>query len=325
MLLRSRFMYLGIVALIVCQISACGKDTPTLAPTLGLTVSDIIPKPSSSIEVGTSLALSVNVSVPQGLTVSYQWKAAYGKVSNPKEQAVVYTSPNLPYSEPEIVTVTITAGQQNISRSAAFQIVPAGTSAKTSVAVSTGEPSSSTGVVSSTLTPVTIPQTTTTGSGVTTSTANQSTLSSTPPSLAVTLSVASVRITAPQGTLTCAKPSEPFCTFEIRGEATGVSPDWRIYTFVYPVDPVGAGWYIQRLANLRSDGTWVQSPAYLGNENYPATTGDTLEIRAVIVHKDATYKDKKLRELPTGTALDAVENIDGFVIASDPITLKVQR
>ena len=117
----------------------------------------------------------------------------------------------------------------------------------------------------------------------------------------------------------------------IAGKAGGVGSylDLRMYIFVFPVNPPGAGWYLQNSpAAIETSGDWAQSPSYLGSGGAPAETGQTLKIRAALVTKDATFNDKKLEDLAKSggvTVLSAVEDIEGIVAISDSIDVTITR
>lgn len=136
-----------------------------------------------------------------------------------------------------------------------------------------------------------------------------------------------VRIIAPQDTLSCINP-EAWCQFEIRGIAGGDISfnEFRIYTFVFPVQPPGAGWYPQHpRAIVQSNGDWIQSSAYLGDAKNPVQAGHTLRIRAALVQESATFNGTELSDLQGGTALNAVEDIDGIVALSNVVFLVVHK
>lgn len=102
-----------------------------------------------------------------------------------------------------------------------------------------------------------------------------------------------ISITSPVETLSCTG-EEPFCTWETTGTTKYLTtrPDFqdlRLYVLVFPVNPGGSGFYIQILPGSiqPSDGTWQQSPAYLGHAGAPVAAGHTLKIVAVIVSSDA--------------------------------------
>ena len=117
----------------------------------------------------------------------------------------------------------------------------------------------------------------------------------------------------------------------IEGTAGGVDGfvNKRIYVFVYPVMPPGAGWYLQKSpANIGLKGDWTQSPSYIGSDVAPAVTGNTLKIRAVLVTKDATYDGEKLDDLADSdklVVLTVIEDIEGIITLSDPVDLIVSR
>jgi len=143
-----------------------------------------------------------------------------------------------------------------------------------------------------------------------------------------------VKITYPAdgGILTCTNPVEDgSCLFNPSGTTGGVGSfnNLRLYVFVFPVNPPGAGWYLQKSpAAIESNGNWAQSPSALGDEKSSAVNGHTLRIRAVLVTRDATLNGRKLEDLAKSKeliVLSAVEDIDGIVAISDVIDLTLAR
>lgn len=133
-------------------------------------------------------------------------------------------------------------------------------------------------------------------------------------------------IQEPQQNLNCRK-SDNTCWFNMQGTFGGVFPlkDYRIYTFVFPTDPQGPGYYLQdQPASLAPDGSWTQSPSVYGNRNLPAASGQSLTIQAALVSIDATYNGSRLGDLPPNFYLGAVENIEGLIALSEPISLIVK-
>jgi predicted small lipoprotein YifL len=136
----------------------------------------------------------------------------------------------------------------------------------------------------------------------------------------------SVTITRPEIMLTCENPStEDNCRFAVTG--TGYSGETtevlRIYTFVFPVDPPGAGWYRQLPAtSISSDGSWLQPTNYLGAAGIPALEGHTLRIRAALVEPGAAYRGKPLDQGDL-LVVELIEDIDGLVAVSDEVFLTV--
>ncbi len=144
----------------------------------------------------------------------------------------------------------------------------------------------------------------------------------------------SVQITNPidNGTLSCDNSAEEaWCLFHVQGKIGGVGSfsDYRMFVFVFPVTPPGEGWYLQKSpAAIESNGDWEQSPAYLGNNTFPAVAGNVLKIRAVLVKSDATFNGAKLEDLAKSNdliVLSAVEDIDGDIAFSDIVHLTVNR
>ena len=144
-------------------------------------------------------------------------------------------------------------------------------------------------------------------------------------------------ITSPRDILNCA---EAICQFQVEGFTSSLVTrsdfnDLRLYILVFPVNPPGAGWYIQLQPGSiqSSDGTWTQSPSWLGNQQFPAEAGDTLKIVAVIVSKDArakTINGTKAIDQMTGNNDDNVVKAPSdiaaeFFIVTDELSLTVQR
>lgn len=106
---------------------------------------------------------------------------------------------------------------------------------------------------------------------------------------------AEVSIVSPVQTLSCSRSEDTpsVCQFSVEGTTESVVShsqydNLRLYVLVFPEDPPGAGWYIQvQPGAIQSDGTWSQSPAYVGNAGAPAQPGDTIKIISVVVSQDA--------------------------------------
>ena len=144
----------------------------------------------------------------------------------------------------------------------------------------------------------------------------------------------SIQITSPMdnGTMSCDNyAEEAFCLFHVHGKIGGIGSfsDYRVYVFVFPVTPPGAGWYLQKSpAAIESNGDWEQSPAYLGNVTFPAVTGNVLKLRAALVKADATFNGTTLEDLVKSSdliVLSTVEDIDGIVALSDIVDLTLDR
>jgi hypothetical protein len=136
----------------------------------------------------------------------------------------------------------------------------------------------------------------------------------------------SVAITQPEITVTCENPaSEDNCRFAVAGSGYSgeITEVLRIYTFVFPVEPPGSGWYRQLPpTSIGSNGSWLQPTNYLGAEGMPALEGHTLRVRAALVKPGATYQGKPLDQ--DGVLIVAlIEDIDGLVAVSDEVFLTV--
>jgi len=133
-----------------------------------------------------------------------------------------------------------------------------------------------------------------------------------------------VEITQPLDAIEC--PGTGECLFTVEGTSSNVvtNRDLRIYIFVFPVNPPGSGWYPQvSPATIQKDGTWLQTPAWLGSKQYPAKSGHTLQIVALVVHKDADWNGTKLGEWSPGAAMPTYQDID-YVAVSDVVSLQVR-
>ena len=133
-----------------------------------------------------------------------------------------------------------------------------------------------------------------------------------------------VEITNPVDAIDC--PGTGACIFTVEGTSSNVvtNRDLRIYVFVFPVDPPGSGWYPQvSPATVNRDGTWSQTPAWLGSEQYPANSGGTLQIVTLVVHKDAEWNGTKLSDWSPGAAMPTYQDID-YVAISDVVSLWVR-
>jgi hypothetical protein len=137
----------------------------------------------------------------------------------------------------------------------------------------------------------------------------------------------SIDITSPTSAAHCFKPT-PQCQFEVTGEATGAFPrGLEILVLVYPISPSGTGWYIQwPPVTPSSNGAWLQSPTDIGSDGAAAHNGDTLQIVAVLVGKDASYNRTSLQQLSqAGMPIPDCSLITGLVNQSAPVSLTVRR
>jgi hypothetical protein len=135
-----------------------------------------------------------------------------------------------------------------------------------------------------------------------------------------------ISINAPLEKLSC-QTSNNTCWFKIEGIFGGVFPhsDYRIYTFVFPTDPQGPGYYLQdQLVTFSPDGNWTQNYAAYGDRKLPAKPGQKLTIQAVLVAQGASYNGTPLTDLPPTFYLGAIDNIEGIIALTEPITLVVE-
>lgn len=135
-----------------------------------------------------------------------------------------------------------------------------------------------------------------------------------------------LRIASPAATVSC--PTQSQCRFQVSGKtAAGLSSDLEIIVLVFPVTPSGGGWYIQwPPASIGPDGDWLQSPTDIGSAAAPAHGGDTLQIEAILVHADSTYKGTALADLSkSGTPIPDFRQITGLVIQSEPIPITIKK
>ena len=111
------------------------------------------------------------------------------------------------------------------------------------------------------------------------------------------------------------------------GTFGGVFPidDYRIYTFVFPTDPRGPGYYLHELpAILSLDGKWTQARATYGDRKLPAKSGQEFIIQAVLAEKNAAYNNTLLADLPPNFYLGSLETIEGIIKISEPLLLTVE-
>jgi hypothetical protein len=91
----------------------------------------------------------------------------------------------------------------------------------------------------------------------------------------------------PNAEFTC--PTGDPCYFTVTGTSSGVAGESNlaIYVLIQPIDPSAGGTYAQfPPAAIASDGTW-SSRSKLGSSQWPALTGDTMEVSAMIVDTGA--------------------------------------
>lgn len=123
--------------------------------------------------------------------------------------------------------------------------------------------------------------------------------SMTPPSV-------TLEITGPTSSTTCTNPpTEEPCFFSTTGKSKGVTnkKDLSIFVLVFPVQPSGAGWYLQAgEATLQPNGTWSKL-AQIGATGYPAHKGDTFRIMAMAISKNAMIDGTRLDKLAPGTPI----------------------
>ncbi len=106
---------------------------------------------------------------------------------------------------------------------------------------------------------------------------------------------AEVKIVSPDQTLSCSRPedNQDICQFRVEGTTDSVVShsqygNLRLYVLVFPEEPPGTGFYIQvQPGSIQSDGTWSQSPAWLGSRGEPAQPGHMLKMVAIVVSQDA--------------------------------------
>ena len=129
-----------------------------------------------------------------------------------------------------------------------------------------------------------------------------------------------ITVRSPRETTPCT-PVGPSCYFEVKGQVGGKNyRDYRIYTFVFPLEPLGPGYYLQdRAASVDSEGNWTQFPSYFGSPDTQAESGYSFKLQAVLVRADATYYGTGLDQLPPNFYLGSVDDIDGVVAVSEAV------
>jgi hypothetical protein len=137
-----------------------------------------------------------------------------------------------------------------------------------------------------------------------------------------------ITITGPTGSIGC-RGASITCSFEITGLGGGVAPpmdQYRIATFVFPLEPLGAGYYIQpRMGVMQEDGSWTQSLATIGDNSTPVENGHKLRIRAALLSPDASLDGTRLDQLSRDFYLGRVEDIQGIIALSEPVDLTVEK
>lgn len=281
-----RLLSLSVVLLLILSLSIAGcRSKPQ--PTFDLQVSP----ETEEVQVGTEVAILAKVEPVEKLDL--QWSVsgtAEGTLNTYTGERVIYTA----------------------SKSGTAFVVAEGTTAS-------GVPVKQT-VTLTVVTPV--PPTDTPSPTPTETVPLTDTLS--PPVTETPTPQPVVEITNPVDAIDC--PGTKECLFTVEGTSSNVvtNHDLRIYVFVFPVDPPGSGWYPQvSPATVKQDGTWSQTPAWLGSEQYPAESGHTFQIVALVVHKDADWNGTKLSEWSPGAAMPTYQDID-YVAVSDPLSLRVR-
>ncbi len=136
--------------------------------------------------------------------------------------------------------------------------------------------------------------------------------------------VIAITITSPgDETLIACQKDRP-CRFSMQGVSSGVYQDNSlvIWTLIYPVDPVGQGWYLQRTAAPSSSGEWEQPVNFLG-EVGRVQHGSVFSLVAIVATSDATYRGVRLEDLG-GAAVPDLRLIEGLVAQSDPLTVRAE-
>jgi len=280
--------------------SSCGpKPTPTPVPTPtvpppALRVAVNPPEAANRIYAGDTVGVSAEV---EGPFDSISGEAGRGQLTRATAASFFYTAPAT--AGPDTVTITVKGPGGQTTQSAHFNVVPRPTETRPPP----------------TATPVVTPSATATATRVPTAT-------SVPTATAVPIAVS---ITAPIGDVNCLGAAA--CQFTVEGVSSGVgtNPDLRIYVFVFPFVPPGSGWYPQiSPATVSLDGTWVQTPAYIGNIQAPARPGDTLRIVAVVQHKQATWNGTPPSQWQGGSLDSYLDVVPAPLAVSNIVTLRVQ-
>lgn len=135
-----------------------------------------------------------------------------------------------------------------------------------------------------------------------------------------------VSITSPASTLHC-RPSTPQCPFTVAGHSTHVASGAHILVLVFPLQPAGAGWYVQsQSATIQANGGWSQSPSYIGAGKYPVHNGDTLQIEAIVVRAGASYQGRDLAVLAaTASPISDPGQIRGVLGRSGIVMVSVKQ
>jgi len=101
----------------------------------------------------------------------------------------------------------------------------------------------------------------------------------------VTISIVSPQKEGDPVTVDC-QPSGG-CTFLVSGSSINVKQrDLKGYVLIYPIKPLGGGWWIQENSIIiNTDGTW-KSVVQIGDKQHPPKDGDLFQIAAIVVQRD---------------------------------------
>ena len=137
-----------------------------------------------------------------------------------------------------------------------------------------------------------------------------------------------LKISQPAGHIDCSG-TEVVCAFDINGQGGGVAPpmdQYRVATFIFPLEPLGAGYYIQPgFAALQEDGSWLKSRATFGSSAIPVESGGKLRVQAALISSDASINGTRLDQLPQGFYLGRLSDIEGLLVMSESVDLTIEK
>lgn len=137
-----------------------------------------------------------------------------------------------------------------------------------------------------------------------------------------------INITEPNDSLDCTGTGS-VCTFPVRGVGGGIAPPmdpYRVVTFVFPLEPLGSGNFIQRpFAIMEEDGSWEVDSASYGSSTLPAENGNRVRIVTALVSSNASLDGTPINQLPRDFYLGRVEDVEGIIAVSEPQDLTVVK
>ena len=134
-----------------------------------------------------------------------------------------------------------------------------------------------------------------------------------------------VEIGQPTSVVACSDGIQA-CHFRLEGVAIAPNggQDVLVFGFLFPNDPPGPGYYLQsQPAALGGEGTWSLTAKFQPSGEV-IKSGQSFDILAVLVQRDASYNGLQLTDLPDDFYLSSVEDIEGLIAQSQTVRLNVE-